>query len=140
MTDDTQDLTSAEQERFARLERTMPIDPLREERTVRALRAEGLLGDGGGRSSGSATGATGATSASGGGATLSALDGRRRLRPLRVALAIAAGLGCFLAGRWSERAGVWGERSEAGALARGGAGTPHAVLADSQQHAPVIRF
>lgn len=108
MTDDTQDWTPAERDAFARLERTMPLDAAQEERTVRALRSEGLF------------------------------HARRSLRPLRVALAIAAGLGCFLAGRWSERAGVWGARTDATTATA--AGATHAVLADSQQHAPVIRF
>ena len=126
MTDDMKDWTRAEREAFAKLGRTMPFDPVQEERTVRALRAEGLLG------------VEGARGASGGGATPSALEERRRLRPLRVALAIAAGLGCFLAGRLSERAGVWGAHTEAAVATLPGAS--HTVLADSQQHAPVIRF
>jgi hypothetical protein len=104
MSDDTTELTPAEREAFAKLERTMPLDPLQQERTVRALRSEGLL------------------------------DARQRLRPLRVALAIAAGLGCFLAGRLSERAGLWGGRTEAATANAPGA------LADAQQRAPVIRF
>lgn len=108
MSDDTKELTPAEREAFGKLERTLPLDSMQEERTVRALRAEGLL------------------------------HTRRRLRPLRVALAIAAGLGCFFAGQLSERAGVWGGRTEA--LTATGPGATHAVLADSQQRSPVIRF
>jgi hypothetical protein len=132
MSDDTTELTPAEREAFAKLERTMPLDPLQQERTVRALYAEGLLG---------ARGATGAGGASAAGTTLDAFDARRRLRPLRVALAIAAGLGCFLAGRLSERAGLWGGRTEAAtATAPSATANTPGALADAQQRAPVIRF
>jgi hypothetical protein len=113
MVDDISDWTPAEREEFARLERTMAVDPLQEERTVRGLRAEGLLGAG-------------------------SHDARWRPRPLRLALAIAAGIGCFLAGRYSERAGLWGARTSAATAT--GPGAAHAVLADSQQRSPVIRF
>jgi len=114
MTDDTRDLSVVEREAFARLARTLPVDAAQEERTVRALRMEGLI------------------------RTTHAAEPRRGMRPIQAALAIAAGLACFFAGLWSERAGLWGDRGERVAV-RGVLATQGA-LADGRATAPVIRF
>jgi hypothetical protein len=107
---DTNEWSRAEREAFERLERTLPIGVGEEERTVGRLRAEGLLGKG----------RWGAWP-----------------RSARVALAIAAGLACFLAGRWAERSAAPGRGD---GIAGGGTGVPHVVLADSQVRSPIVRF
>src|SRR3990172_8213424 len=111
MRDDTDDLTPTEREAFARLERTAPLDPMEEERTVRRVAGPG-----------------------GGGGARRARGGRRGRwpRPVRVGLAIPAGLACFFTGLWSGRAGFPGARAESRAA---GAGQPSAAQAAPQQSA-----
>ncbi|MFI5311333.1 MAG: hypothetical protein ACHQQ3_08885 [Gemmatimonadales bacterium] len=112
---ETSEWSRDEREAFAALERTMPIDAAEEERTVGRLRSEALLG------------------------VRPELRAREAgwPRSVRIGLAIAAGLACFLAGRWAERSAVFGRRD---GIASRGTGEPHMVLADSQMRAPIVRF
>ena len=91
------ELSAAERDAFDRLERTIAIDPAEEERTVRSLVRDGLL-------------------------TADANSSRRdRTRRLgwSTAFAIAAGIVCFVAGAWTEHAGLWSPRIlQAATLAR----------------------
>jgi hypothetical protein len=97
------DLSAQEREAVSRLARTMPMDPREEERTVRRLHAEGLLG------------------------------ARRPLkqwsRVARAAVAVAAAVACFLAGRWSSRIANGGLSSSRSAVpAADGSPAKHTVL------------
>ena len=112
MSDETNGLTGAEREAFARLATTLEVDLGEQERTVRRLREEGLLGVRGPRTEGEGR------------------ERRGRASWLRVGLAVAAGLACFIAGLWSERAGLWSRQG----------GTTGAAIVLTQASAPIVRF
>lgn len=118
------ELTRGEREGFARLSRALQVERGEEERTVERLRGEGLLVRGDGRT------VTGDGVVRGEGPTRPALRWPWPARAVRVALAVAAGVACYLAGLWSEREGVWTRRG----------GTPRDSIAMAQVAAPIIRF
>jgi hypothetical protein len=108
MRDERDELTREEREAFARLDRTLQVGRDEEERTVRRLRMEGLLALGA-----SGEGRGGRERAESGGEGRGELGGRHWRRVVRVGLAVAAGVACYFAGLWSERAGVWAHRGAA---------------------------
>lgn len=104
MSDERGGLSSREVAEFARLPRTMQVGSEEEERTVRRLRMEGLIGQG------RELQAKGEGRERGEG-RIRGEDGGRRL--VRLGLALAAGLACYVAGLWSERSGIFAHRSSA---------------------------